>query len=317
MNCREHSPFRRFPAAASRGLEIRVPWRVLTAATVLGWLAAVPVLADDLDLDAKTALRAVSQFRGRLVAGPGAVPSTWTWLLHLGRPAVKIEGWTRGSKESRRPYDSAVFDVRSGLVAVYVNFGNVSRREAGEPIHPMSEASKDADRYLALLYPEGGLPLEGIRRYGVRGGEGVYYEVRYSTSTGGVRYFQALVEMLLDASTGNLYRYELAVDFLDSKPAPKVSISRAAAEKIAAVTLRKHNLAAHLGEGAVFSAALPATMGYVRPNTWFAPYLGEDVRLAWVVPFRIDGGGAVDLVHHLFVEAGSGKIIGGAEGTPE
>ena len=38
-------------------------------------------------------------------------------------------------------------------------------------------------------------------------------------------------------------------------------------------------------------------------------------RVAWVVPFRVDGGAAAGL-HSLFVDAATGRVLGGLSGQP-
>ena len=102
-------------------------------------------------------------------------------------------------------------------------------------------------------------------------------------------------------------------DWLDPADPPRVRISRKAAERIATVVLRRRDLAPAFGPGAVFGKVAAAEMFTVHPNDGLGLSAGDAearARVAWVVPFRVDGGAAAGL-HSLFVDAATGRILGG------
>jgi hypothetical protein len=234
-----------------------------------------------------------------------------------GRPAAEIEGWRRTGGGGRWPVDQATYDIWSGRLSKYVNFDNASSRRRGEAILPMGAVSSRSDAYLAILYPGHGLFLDGIERYRVRGKESVYYELRYSHQPGEVLFFHPLVRMLVDASTGELYRFELAADYLDLGPVPSTIIGGAASAKLAALALVERSAVRQLGGQQVVGELFPTDLYYVRPNDWLGGIIpaGGRARLAWVVPFRTSRS-REGTPHLIFIDALTGRILGGVEASP-
>jgi hypothetical protein len=262
---------------------------------------------------------AVNDLRKRLGFDISTVNSTAAITRNLERPAVRVEGVLTGGGSGSRPFDRAVVDVESGLVAFYHNLDNASRRKAGESILPMSSASLRADFYLGIFFPGSELSFQGIKRFLISNSHSIYYEVLFGYPPGEIRFLQPVVKMLLDASTLRLYRYELAADHLQVGPFTRARIGKKTAEKIAAVNLGRNAIdAPFLEEGGEVSS-VPTELVYVRPNDWMG--LGGGVRrsgvwLAWAVPFGraiIYGEESVRLV---FVGAVTGKLIGGVETVP-
>jgi hypothetical protein len=264
--------------------------------------------------NAAAALEEVNRVRSGLGLSLEKMKDLNRYRSSHGRPAREVEGWRRTGEEEIWPIDQATFDIRSGRLSKYVSFVNVSRRKAGESILSMGSISTKADAYLHLLIPGADLALEGIERYRLEGRESVYYEVRYSPQPQEVIFFHPLAKMLLDASTGRLYRFEMAADFLGVGAMPDSVISGASAARLAALYLQRRALENSLGRGTAVSRVLAPTLYFVRPNTWLegeAPS-GGVARAAWVVPFQT-GGEADATPHLLFVDALSGKSIGGIE----
>jgi hypothetical protein len=266
--------------------------------------------------DLAAAAEEVVRVRTALGLDPGAIVDDTKARNSRGRPAAEVEGWRR-TGGGRWPVDQATYDIWSGRLSKYVNFDNASRRRKGESILPMGAVSSKADGYLAVLYPRHGLFLDGIERYRVRGKESVYYELRYSHPPGEILYFHPLVRMLVDASTGQLYRYELAVDYLDLGPVPTAIIGGAASAKLAGLALVAPAALRHLGGQQVLGELFPTDLYYVRPNDWLGAVLpaGGRARLAWVVPFRT-ARNREGAPHVIFIDALTGKILGGVEGGP-
>ena len=82
------------------------------------------------------------------------------------------------------------------------------------------------------------------------------------------------------------------------------------------MVLRGRDLAPAFGPGAVFGKVAAAEMFTVHPNDWlgfFTENAEARARVAWVVPFRVDGGAAAG-PHSLFVDAATGRILGGRSG---
>jgi hypothetical protein len=236
--------------------------------------------------------------------------------VRIGRPGEEIEGWRWTATDGRWPVDQATFDTESGLLTKYVNFTSSNRRSSGEAILSMSAVSSKADRYLALFYRDRELSLESIDRYRVQGKESIYYELRYNLHPQEVLFFHPLARILVNATTGRLYRFELAVDYLDARYPSRKIISAAAAEKIAGLALRSIDLEPHLGAGEEVSGLLPADLYFVRPNSWLGAEVRPDgrARAAWVVPFRT-GDGEEETAHLVFVGAANGRILGGVRGS--
>jgi hypothetical protein len=289
---------------------------LLLFCAVFALSSASPVRADEEGLPSAAALREINRIRQGLEIDAGGLENAGRRQVRIGRPGEEIEGW-RNSAKGRWPVDQATFDTWSGLLSKYVDFTSSNRRNSGEPILSMSAVSNRADRYLALFYPDRELALESIDRYRVRGKESVYYELRYNFHPQEILFFHPLARMLVNASTGRLYRFELAVDYLDARYPSTTMISASAAAKIADITLRSIDLEPHLGRREAVSDWLTADLYFVRPNRWLGASVqdGGGVRAAWVVPFRA-GGGDREAAHLVFIDAATGKLLGGirAEG---
>ncbi len=285
---------------------------LLPLCAALTFSFAPPAWANESGLPSAAALREVNRIRDGLAIDNRGLKDVGRRHPRFGRPGEEIEGWRTMPENVRWPVDQATFDTWSGLLAKYVDFTSSNRRRSGEAILSMSVVSSRADRYLALFYPDRDLALESIDRYRVRGKESVYYELRYNFHPQEILFFHPLVRMLVNASTGRLYRFELAVDYLDARYPSRAMISAAAAEKIAAVSLRSIDLEPHLGGWEKVSTILSADLYFVRPNNWLgaAPPAGGRARAAWVIPFRT---GEVDreAAHLIFVDAATGKLLGG------
>jgi hypothetical protein len=130
-----------------------------------------------------------------------------------------------------------------------------------------------------------------------------------------VPFLEPPIRLLFDASTGRLYRFDMDPEWLDPAWPPRPRISRPAAERVAEVLLRQLDLTAVLGAGAALGSTGTAELFTVRPNAW----LGFDeadapasLRPAWVVPFRLAGATPESPAHGLYVDAESGRPLGGA-----
>jgi len=204
-----------------------------------------------------------------------------------------------------------------GRIVSYTCFANASTRKSGEAIVSLAEASSRGDRLVRLLLPRSDLALESIQRHRESGAESIYYEARYASGSGEIPFLEAPVRLLLNASTGELFRFDVDADWLDPAGPPRVAISRKSAERIATVVLRGRDFAPAFGPGAVFEKVAAAEMFTVHPNDWlgFFTESGEArARVAWVVPFRV--GGAAAGLHRLFVDAATGRVIGGLPDQP-
>lgn len=302
-----------------RRVRFSQPWRGLLA----GMLAAAAILlpaaaaATAEEEYGRAAVGEVNRVRGGLQVNSQGMKDLSRYRTSYGRPAMEVEGWERTAEGNFWPVDQATFDIRSGLLSKYVNFSHASRRRVGEAILPMGSMSNRGDGYLRLFYPGSDLALESIDRYRVSGKESVYYELRYSPQPREVLSFHPLVRMLVDASTGSLYRFELAADYLGVGALPEAVISGAAASRIAALYLQTQDLDRALGRGASVSSVLAADLYFVRPNSWLGGGVpaGGVARPAWVVPF-LSTGRSEESPHLLFVDAVTGKAIGGAATAP-
>lgn len=305
------------------GLMRMKPFLPAKAAPVLAALALIlaalsPGAARAAGADDLAAARGeVVRVRTALGLDPGKIVDDGKPRYSRGRPAVEIEGWRRTGGGGRWPVDQATYDVWIGGLSKYVNFDNASSRRRGEAILPMGAVSSKADAYLAILYPKHGLFLDGIERYRVSGKESVYYELRYSHQPGEVLFFHPMVRILVDASTGELYRFELAADYLDLGPVPVTIIGGAASAKLASLALVKRSAVRQLGGRQVVGELFPTDLYYVRPNDWLGAVIpaGGKARLAWVVPFRTARSGQA-APHLIFVDALTGKTLGGVEARP-
>ena len=163
------------------------------------------------------------------------------------------------------------------------------------------------------ILPGAELALAGIERYRVSGQEGVYYEAAFAAPADEILFLQPPVRLLLDASSGNLFRFDADPEWFTPPKFPAAHLSRKAAERVAAAALAARDLAAALGAGARFGKVVAAELFVVRPNGWLAIPGGQaaaQARVAWVVTFSL-AGDATGAAHRLFVDAASGRILGG------
>lgn len=235
-------------------------------------------------------------------------------LSHRGRTATGITGRERGEAVPGPIRDFSVFTGGAGRIVSYICFPNASTRRSGEPIISLAEVSTIADARAQALLPGASLALESIQRYRTSEQESVYYEARYAPVDGDPPFLEPPIRLLLNASNGALFRLDVDPDWIDPAPRPRLQISGKAAERIAAVVLRETDLAPVFGAGAAVGRVGPAEMFVVRANSALAPAgsAAPDGRAqpAWVVPFRLVGGAAG--THAVFVDAATGRILGGA-----
>ncbi len=239
-------------------------------------------------------------------------------IAHRGRAAIEIKGRARGGESPGALSDLAVFDLSAGRIVSSICFTNASTRKHGEAIFSLADASGLADRFVRALLPGAKLELESVRRHSAGTVEHIYYEARYLSANGPVPFHAPPVRLLLNATTGTLFRLDVDPDWLDPGEQPTVRISRKAAEKIAAVVLRNHDLAPAFGTGAVLGAFAAAEMLTVRANDWLGLSRMDAearARVAWVVPFRIEGGAAPGL-QSIFIDAATGLVLGGLSAEP-
>lgn len=270
----------------------------------------------DATPDVVRALRAVDEMRLRIAPSSGAAESTWEASTSEGRPVLTIRGNAADGAGAGRRGLEAVFDLGVGQVTSFVWFPHESARKAGEAIMSLSEASSRADGHLRKLFTGTDLALAGIDRYRASGQESVYYEATFAAPAAEVPFLRSPVRLLLDASTGNLYRVEADPEWFMPPKLPSAHLSRRAAERVAAVALGRYDLSQALGGGARLGKVGSADMFVVRPNDWpgIPGTAGGPARVAWVVPFSL-AGDASGAVHRLFVDAGTGRILGGLAGT--
>ena len=237
-------------------------------------------------------------------------------LAFHGRPSIEIKGRERSGDAPVPVRDLAIFDPASGRIVFYVCFANASTRTSGEPIVSLGAVSSRADTLARALFPGSNLGLESVKRHRTGGTESIYYEARYASTGGEFPFLEPPVKLLFNATDGRFFRLDIDADWLHPPELPRVRISRKAAERIATVVLRRRDLAPAFGSGAVFGKVAAAEMFTVRPNEnlgFFTEDVGARARVAWVVSFRIDGGDAAGL-HSLFVDAATGRILGGDYG---
>jgi hypothetical protein len=248
----------------------------------------------------------------RRLAGCAASPTddSGRELSFRGRPAIEVTGRAGGVETI---VDTAVFDVAARRIVAYTCLANASARRAGEAIVSMSEISSRADKLALAIVPGANLALESIRRRREGDQERVYYEARYAPPPGSFPFFEPPVRLLLNASTGSLFSFDIDPDWLDPAAPARNLISKKGAERIAAAVLRTHDLAPALGRGATVGKVAAADLFTVRPNGWMGFYPDDPesrARVAWVVLFWPDGGDAPG-PHNLFVDAATGRILGG------
>jgi len=281
--------------------------------TATGKQAAVGVIVPVL------ALRELDQTRrttGCLVAPTDDVGQERTFR---GRQSIEIKGRGPGDDSSGKMRDLAVFDLSAGRIVSYICFVNASTRQSGEAIVSLAETSNRADKLARALLPGSNLELESIKRHRAGTAESIYYEARYAAATGEFPYLEPPVRLLLNATTGSLFRADFDPDWLKPVDPPRARISHKSAELIATVVLRDRDLAPAFGPGAVFGTVAAAEMFTVHPNDWLGFYAEQGearARVAWVVPFRVNGGNAAG-IHSLFIDAATGLVLGGLPGQTD
>jgi len=234
-----------------------------------------------------------------------------------GRSSLEIKGRERGGDSAGLMRDLAVFDLAAGRIVSYVCFANASTRRSGEAIVSLATISGLGEKVARAVFPGLNLELESARRHRANGTESVYYEARYTSVGGEFAFFEPPVRLLLNATTGSLFRLDVDPDWLVPIKPPQARISRKAAERIATVLLRGRDLAPAFGPGALFKSAGAAELFTVRGNDWlgFSAWdEAERARVAWVVPFQVEGAAAAGL-HSLYVDAETGKVLGGLSGA--
>ena len=310
------------PRTPSRGrvsVTRRTVRRVVSLALSALLLVALPLpAADDRpeggDAVSVPARRALGEMRRLADCLAAPTDDLVRELVFHGRPSIEIRGRERGGPASGTVRDLAVVDQAAGRVLSYVCIANASTRASGEAIVSLAVASSRCDKLARAMFPGSKLELESIERRRTGGPESVYYEARYASVSGEFPFLEPPVRLLLNATTGSLFRLELDPDWLEPSDPPRVRISRKAAERIATVVLRGRDLAPAFGAGSVFGKVAGAELFTVRPNENLGVFAGNAearARVAWVVPFRVDGGDAPGL-HSLFVDAATGRILGGA-----
>jgi len=259
------------------------------------------------------ALRTVAEMRRRVDPTAGAVTDTWLALSYRGRPALEVKGREAGTEAPGPVRDLAIVDLGTGRVALFVWFPHASARKAGDPIISLSETATRADALLRSILPGSSLVLEDIQRYRTSGQESVYYEAGYAPQDGEIPYLQAPVRLLFDASTGNLFRFDVDAEWIDPPAVPRARISRQAAERVARAALGSRDLTREFGAGAALGKVAAAELFVARPNEWLG-FLeagsSRQARVAWVVPFSLAAAPAA-VTHRLFVDAATGRILGG------
>ena len=232
-----------------------------------------------------------------------------------GRPSLEIRSGPGAEVPPGEAGELALFDIPTGRLTSYVYTPHASARQAGEAIISLGEISARADALAGASLPGVPLSLEGIRRDRASGQESVYYEARYAPQRREIPFLEPPIRLLLDASTGRLYRFDMDPEWLDPAWPPRPRLSREAAERVAAVLLRQLDLTAALGAGAALGSTATAELFTVRPNAWLGsggPDAPADLRPAWVVPFRLAGAAPESPAHALYVDAESGRPLGGA-----
>lgn len=237
-------------------------------------------------------------------------------IMHQGRPSLEVKGRDRGGEVEGAARDIAIFDPAAGRVVSYTCLAGASTRSAGEAIVSLPAVSNRADRLVATLLPGADLVLESVQRYQEGRTESLYYEARYTAASGDFPFFEPPVRLLLNATTGGFFRLDIDPDWFSPPEPPRVRISQKAAGRIATVVLRGRDLAAAFGPGAALGKIAGAELFTVHPNGNLGSVPGGPeprARVAWVVPFRVDGGDAPGL-HYLFVDAAAGRILGESSG---
>jgi hypothetical protein len=266
--------------------------------------------------DLSRALRAVAELRLRTDPAAATADDSWLALSWRGRASLEIKGRTAGAGVPVPLRDQAIFDLGTGRITTFVWFPNASTRKAGEPILSLSEISSRADAHVRLLFPRAALALESVERYRASGQESVYYEARFAAPLAEIPFLQPPVRLLLEASNGGFFRFDADPEWFAPPQVPAAHLSRKAAVRIAAAALGARELASGLGGGARPGTFGAAELFVVRPNDWLGQPGAEpaaQARVAWVVPFSLAGAPAVT-AHRLFVDAATGRILGGIPG---
>lgn len=290
---------------------------ITIAVAVLAFLASAPV-ATGAELPAD-ALQRLTELRERGFCPPAPTDDSAREILFQGRPALEIKAREREGAAAGKLREFAILDRSAGRIVTFICLAHASARQAGEPIISLAEISTRADQLARAVAPGVVLDLESIERYRTSGQESIYYEARYAPAQAEYPWFEPPVRLLLNATTGALFRLDIDPQGLGPVAVSRSLVSRRLAERIAAVVLRSRDLTPAFGAGAVLEKVAAAELFVVRPNGWLGinpdPAVDRDA-VAWVVPVRISGGDAPG-THSLFVDAASGRVLGGREGPRE
>lgn len=261
------------------------------------------------------AFAAVAALRLRVATVAPQLRQSWREVVVRGRPTIEITGRSEVDGRPGEPVERALYDLSTAQLISYVYAPHASARQAGEAILSLSEISSRADALVRAVLPGAELMLEEIQRLRVSGQEGLYYLARYAPPQREPPFYEPPVRLLLDASTGRLHQLDVDPEWQDSPASSLPRISRAAAERVAATWLRRRDLAPTLGAGAVFGSTAAAELFTVSPNDWLGLGAADSaarLRPAWVVPFRLAGATPQGPAHALFIDAESGRVLGGA-----
>jgi len=265
------------------------------------------------------ALRKLDELRALVGCTVAPTADVAQAISFRGRPAIEVKGREPSGDASGTMRDLAIYDLPLARIVSHICFTNASTRKSGEAIISLAEVSGRGDKLARAVLPKSNLELESVKRHRAGGTESVYYEARYASTSGEFPFLEPPVRLLINATTGSLFRLDIDTDWLDPPASPRSRISRKAAERITTVVLRGHDLAPVFGTGAVLGSVGVAEMFMVHPNDWLDLFkdLGEArARAAWVVPFRVDGSGASAGLHSLFVDIATGLVLGGLPAQP-
>jgi hypothetical protein len=311
-------PRARFPPSTFRRRALAACALALLCAAGRAGADDQPAADEPAPADLAAALAAIAPVRAAI--DPNAEPTVPSGRLfpHRDRPSLEIKGRAvpaaGGDAAAGEVREYAVFDLAARRLVSYVYFPHASARRTGEAILSLGSISTRADAAVHALLPGRELVLDGIQRYRASGQESVYYEARYAPTGGELTFLVPPVRMLLDASTGRVFRFEQDPEWPTPVAPPRSMISRGAAARIAAVVLDARDLSATFGPGAARGPLGVPELFVVQPNGWLGVEPVEPgARAAWVVPFRL-AGEAQGVQHQLFVDAATGRVIGGLAG---
>jgi hypothetical protein len=261
---------------------------------------------------------AVGAVRALVAPAGGRVQETVHELEYRGRRALVFEGRRPGAPAEEAPQDFAVFDLESRQLTTFAFFPNASRRTAGEAILPMSEIAARADALVRRLFRAPAPAFLGVERFRSMGPDSLYYTASYGSPAGEVRFLAPPIRLIFDALTGHLFRVDVDAEWYEPPPPAKGLLSKRAAERIAALALGGNRLAGEFGAGAAASRLAAGELYFVRGNGWLgfgAEESSARMRTAWAVAFDVASSRERG-PHTLFVDARTGRVLGGMRGTP-